>query len=131
MNQRNTSHNEFVSQEQTQIDNQFENTPKEEDPDQQIEQDSEFYQEYYHLYTGIKTYAPMVEKFGLKTVLEHTNYTTDMAKLADARSVSYTHLDVYKRQPVMVGIAQLVRALACGSRGRRFESDYPPHFLSA
>ncbi len=27
----------------------------------------------------------------------------------------------------MVGIAQLVRALDCGSRGRRFESDYPPH----
>ena len=24
-------------------------------------------------------------------------------------------------------IAQLVRALDCGSRGRRFESDYPPH----
>lgn len=91
MNQRNTSHNEFVSQEQTQIDNQFENTPKEEDPDQQIEQDSEFYQEYYHLYTGIKTYAPMVEKFGLKTVLEHTNYTTDMAKLTDARSTKNTY----------------------------------------
>ena len=27
----------------------------------------------------------------------------------------------------MVGIAQLVRALDCGSRGRRFDSDYPPH----
>ena len=29
----------------------------------------------------------------------------------------------------LVGIVQLVRALDCGSRGRRFESDYPPHFL--
>ena len=27
----------------------------------------------------------------------------------------------------MVDIAQLVRALDCGSRGRRFDSDYPPH----
>ena len=27
----------------------------------------------------------------------------------------------------MVGIAQLVRAPDCGSGGRRFESDYPPH----
>ena len=26
----------------------------------------------------------------------------------------------------MVGIAQLVRALLCGSRGHRFDSDYPP-----
>ena len=26
-------------------------------------------------------------------------------------------------------IAQLVRAPDCGSGGRRFESDYPPHFL--
>ena len=29
----------------------------------------------------------------------------------------------------MVGIAQLVRALDCGSRGRGFESHYPPHIL--
>ena len=29
----------------------------------------------------------------------------------------------------MVGIAQLVRAPDCGSGGRRFESDYPPHFF--
>ena len=29
----------------------------------------------------------------------------------------------------MVGIAQLVRALDCGSRGRRFDSDYPPHLF--
>ena len=28
----------------------------------------------------------------------------------------------------MVGIAQLVRAPGCGPGGRRFESDYPPHF---
>ena len=27
----------------------------------------------------------------------------------------------------VVGIAQLVRALDCGSRGRGFESHYPPH----
>ena len=27
----------------------------------------------------------------------------------------------------MVDIAQLVRAPDCGSGGRRFESDYPPH----
>ena len=27
---------------------------------------------------------------------------------------------------ITVGIAQLVRALDCGSRGRRFEPDYPP-----
>ena len=31
----------------------------------------------------------------------------------------------------MVGIAQLVRALDCGSRGRRFDSDYPPQFYFA
>ena len=31
----------------------------------------------------------------------------------------------------MVGIAQLVRALDCGSRGRRFDSDYPPHLYWA
>lgn len=29
-----------------------------------------------------------------------------------------------------VGIAQMVRALDCGPRGRRFESDYPPHFIN-
>ena len=29
--------------------------------------------------------------------------------------------------PDMVDIAQLVRAPDCGSGGRRFESDYPPH----
>ena len=27
----------------------------------------------------------------------------------------------------MVGVAQLVRAPDCGSGGRRFESDHPPH----
>ena len=31
----------------------------------------------------------------------------------------------------MVGIAQLVRALDCGSRGRRFDSDYPPHLIKS
>ena len=30
----------------------------------------------------------------------------------------------------MVGIAQLVRAPVCGTGDRRFESDYPPHFLN-
>ena len=29
----------------------------------------------------------------------------------------------------MVGVAQSVRALDCGSRGRRFDPDYPPHFF--
>ena len=29
----------------------------------------------------------------------------------------------------MVGIAQLARAPDCGSGGRRFEPDYPPHFF--
>ncbi len=29
----------------------------------------------------------------------------------------------------MVGIAQLVRALGCGPRGRRFKSGYSPHLL--
>ena len=33
--------------------------------------------------------------------------------------------------PNLVDIAQLVRALDCGSRGRRFDSDYPPHILPA
>ncbi len=28
----------------------------------------------------------------------------------------------------MVDVAQLVRALDCGSRGRRFETDLPPLF---
>lgn len=28
----------------------------------------------------------------------------------------------------MAGVAQLVRALGCGSRGRRFNSDHSPHF---
>ncbi len=28
----------------------------------------------------------------------------------------------------MVGVAQLVRAPDCGSGGRRFDSDHPPHF---
>lgn len=28
----------------------------------------------------------------------------------------------------MVDVAQLVRALDCGSRGRRFETDLPPFF---
>ncbi len=28
----------------------------------------------------------------------------------------------------MVDIAQLVRASDCGPEGRRFNSDYPPHF---
>ena len=28
----------------------------------------------------------------------------------------------------MVGVAQLVRALDCGSRGRGFESPNPPQF---
>ena len=27
----------------------------------------------------------------------------------------------------MAGVAQLVRALDCGSRGRRFDPDYSPH----
>ena len=31
----------------------------------------------------------------------------------------------------MVGVAQLVRALDCGSRGRGFESRHPPHFSNA
>ena len=30
----------------------------------------------------------------------------------------------------MVGIAQLVKAPVCGTGDRRFESDYPPHFLN-
>ena len=30
----------------------------------------------------------------------------------------------------MVGIAQLVRALDCGSRGRGFDSHYSPHILA-
>jgi hypothetical protein len=30
----------------------------------------------------------------------------------------------------MVVIAQLVRALVCGTRGRRFEPGYPPFFSS-
>ena len=29
----------------------------------------------------------------------------------------------------MVAVAQLVRALDCGSSGRGFESPQPPHFL--
>ena len=29
----------------------------------------------------------------------------------------------------MVVVAQLVRALVCGTRGRGFESRLPPHFL--
>ncbi len=29
----------------------------------------------------------------------------------------------------MVGIAQLARAPDCGSGGRRFKPDYPPHLL--
>ena len=29
----------------------------------------------------------------------------------------------------MVGLAQLVRALDCGSRGRGFETHIPPHFI--
>ena len=29
-------------------------------------------------------------------------------------------------QPYLVAIAQLVRALDCGSRGRRFEPGWPP-----
>ncbi len=28
----------------------------------------------------------------------------------------------------MADVAQLVRALVCGTRCRRFESGYPPHF---
>lgn len=28
----------------------------------------------------------------------------------------------------MVDVAQLVRALVCGTRGRGFESHLPPHF---
>ena len=31
-------------------------------------------------------------------------------------------------RPIMVGIAQLVRAPDCGSGGREFDSHYPPHF---
>ena len=30
----------------------------------------------------------------------------------------------------MVGIAQLARAPDCGSGGRRFEPDYPPHIFA-
>ena len=33
--------------------------------------------------------------------------------------------------PDVVGIAQLVRALDCGSRGRGFETLYPPSFSSS
>ncbi len=29
----------------------------------------------------------------------------------------------------MVAVAQLVRALVCGTKGRRFESDQPPQVL--
>ena len=29
----------------------------------------------------------------------------------------------------MVDVAQLVRALVCGTRGRGFESHLPPHIL--
>ena len=29
----------------------------------------------------------------------------------------------------MVGVAQLVRAPDCGSGGRRFDSDHPPHIM--
>jgi hypothetical protein len=30
---------------------------------------------------------------------------------------------------IMVDVAQLVRALVCGTRGRGFESHLPPHYL--
>ena len=30
----------------------------------------------------------------------------------------------------LVGIAQSVRASDCGPEGRRFNSDFPPHFLN-
>ena len=33
---------------------------------------------------------------------------------------------LYICQPKMVDVAQLVRALDCGSRGRRFKSGLPP-----
>ena len=29
----------------------------------------------------------------------------------------------------MADVAQLVRALVCGTRCRQFESDHPPHFM--
>ena len=29
----------------------------------------------------------------------------------------------------MADVAQLVRALVCGTRCRQFESDHPPHFI--
>jgi hypothetical protein len=31
----------------------------------------------------------------------------------------------------MAGVAQLVRALGCGSKGRRFETGRSPHFFNS
>ena len=33
------------------------------------------------------------------------------------------------RRTILVGVAQLVRALDCDSRGREFETHHPPHII--
>lgn len=41
-------------------------------------------------------------------------------------SLAYIKNTLYICTPKMVVVAQLVRALDCDSRGRRFETDHPP-----
>ncbi len=125
MNRTNSSHNDFVVQEQGEIDDQFEIPPEEEKPDA-LDPDSNYYGEYYQLYMGIKTYAPMVEKFGLEAVLEQTDYTTDMGKLSNARITKNNYnFILFGQQDLLTKMFGMHYNMElCGSQNYDSENDF-------
>lgn len=125
MNRTNSTHNEFVTQEQEEIDNQFPVLPEKENP-QELSPDSDYYNEYYNLYMGIKTYAPMVEKFGLETVLKQTEYTTDMGKLSNARITKNNYnFILFGQQDLLTKMFGMHYNMElCGSQNYDSENDF-------
>lgn len=46
-------------------------------------------------------------------------------------TIDFIYYKVYQFLCFVVAVAQLVRALGCGPRGRGFETHQPPHFTIA
>ena len=59
-----------------------------------------------------------------------TGWTLDGMQHASRRFES-DQLHQFKKRFSMADIAQLVRALVCGTKCRRFESGYPPHYKTS
>ena len=149
MNQRNTAYNDYVNQQQEEIDNRLESTSQqasepvsqqaseqasqpvsqqasESVPQQENNPNSISYQEYYDLYKGMHIYAPMIERFGLETVLEHTNYTTDMQKLSNARTAKniYNFILLSKQDRLTKMFGMHYNMELCGPKNYDSENDF-------